>query len=629
MMLRCCLAGAAISVAALASPPLQSQAPVNDDARLNAFLDAAYDARAQLSPQQSTSLGSRIGYDRLDDYTSAAEAARLALMRSQLADMRHRFDPNRLSAQGRLSFELFERGVQTAEANAPWEDYRFTFSVLGSPATDVPAFLVNNHRVASVADADAYVARIRDIERVMKEVSDGERRRVAKGLIEPAFAFDTAIENARAQVRGAPFDEGADSVLWADFKRKVEKLDTDEPTRARLLAAGRDALVGPMARGYANLIATLQTVAPLATSNAGVWRLPKGDAYYSNRIRFYTGTDLTADEIHTIGLREMQRIHDDMRVAMTKLGFRGTREQFFSKIRSEGDYRYSNDEAGRAEYLATMKRTIADALAKSPAFFSRMPRASLEVKAVEPWRAAGAPSAFYGPGAPDGSRPATFYVNLSDMSQTFKLQSAAIACHEAVPGHHFESSFALEITDLPKFRRFGAGYIAFGEGWGLYSEQLCREMGVYREALDEFGQLSMDAWRAARLVVDTGLHAKRWSREQARAYMKANTLLSDVDIGREVDRYLCLPGQATSYKIGHLRILALRRKAEKALGPKFDIKAFHDAVLSGGGVPLDLLERQVDAYIAAAGPGVGAPPSHARLGKTHKQTGRSLSEEKL
>jgi uncharacterized protein (DUF885 family) len=230
--------------------------------------------------------------------------------------------------------------------------------------------------------------------------------------------------------------------------------------------------------------------------------------------------------------------------------------------------------------------------------FWRLPKSPLEVRAVEKWREATAAVAFYNRGSPDGSRPGIMYVNLSDLTQTLKPQVEGIACHEGAPGHHFQNSFAMETQGLPKFRRFG-GYGAYGEGWGLYSEGLCKELGLYQDPYSDFGRLSLDAWRAARLVTDTGLHAKHWSRAQAIAYFKDNSLLSDLDIAREVDRYITYPGQATSYKIGQIKIVELRRKAEKALGPKFDVRDFHQAVLSEGGLPLDVLEQQVDAYIAS------------------------------
>lgn len=591
---------AGVLLAAAPAAAMHEKSADAADATLNAFLDRAFDARTALSPQQQTGAGIRAPQDRLDDFTPEAQRRRLDLMRAQLATMRQSFRPDTLGPQGRISFELFERGVATAEDNAPWEDHRYLFSVLGSPATDVPAFLVNSHRIADVADAEAYIARLRDIERVMAQVAQNEKRRVAKRLTEPAFVFEPAIESARAQIRGAPFDQGPDSVLWADFKSKLDKLEIAKRDRERLLAGARDALAGPVARGYTALIGELEAASREATGNDGVWRLPGGRGYYANRIRYYTGTDMSPDAIHAIGLREMDRIHAEMRALLRTMGFKGRLQKFFSKAATDPQFRYPDDDSGRAAYLAAMQRTIDDAAARAPDFFSRKPRAPLEVRPLETWRAAGAPAAFYSPGGPDGSRPAIFYVNQSNMTQVLKLQSAAIACHEGIPGHHFEASFALEMPQLPKFRRFGAGYIAFGEGWGLYSEQLCREMGVYRNPQDRLGQLSLDALRAARLVVDTGIHARRWTRERARAYMRANTLLSDADIDREVDRYLCLPGQALSYKIGQIKILALRQKAEKALGQAFDIRAFHDAVLSGGGVPLDLLERQVDAYIEAA-----------------------------
>lgn len=585
----------ALARAQTAPAPATGQA---EDGRLNAFLDAAYDARAALSPQQLTSLGIKRDYGKLDDFTPAAADRQLALIRAQVAQMKRDFDPARLSPQARLSYRLFERAGLNAEVNARWRDHGFSFSALGTPTGAVPVFMINNHRVDDVADAEAYVSRLRDVERVMNEVSVELTSRVAKGIIEPKLVFAPSIADARKVVTGAPFSTGPDTAIWADFKAKVGKLNTDAATRARLLAEGEAALKGPFKRGYDHAIATLEAVARKATSDDGVWRLPDGDAYYASRVKLSTTTDLTPAQIHQIGLDEMARIHVEMEALKTRVGFKGTLQQFFEHIKAGEAFHYPNTDAGREQYLADARDDIAEVMAKAPTMFRRLPKSPLEVRAVEKWREATAAVAFYNRGSPDGTRPGIMYVNLSDLTQTLKPQVEGIACHEGAPGHHFQNSFAMETTGLPKFRRFG-GYGAYGEGWGLYSEGLCKEMGLYQDPYSDFGRLSLDAWRSARLVTDTGLHAKRWSRAQAIAYFKENTLLSDLDVGREVDRYISNPGQATSYKIGQLKILELRRKAEAALGPKFDVRDFHEAILSEGGLPLDVLEQQVDAYIAA------------------------------
>ena len=280
-----------------------------------------------------------------------------------------------------------------------------------------------------------------------------------------------------------------------------------------------------------------------------------------------------------------------------QVGFKGSLQQFFAHINGGSQFKYSNNDAGRQQYLADARRYIAQVMAVSPQWFRRLPKAPLEVRAVETWRQETAPVAFYNRPSADGSRPGIYYVNLADMNQVLKPQTEAISYHEGAPGHHFQIALAQELPKVPKFRRFG-GYGAYSEGWGLYSEGLGKEMGFYQDPMSEFGMYSTQLWRAVRLVVDSGIHHKRWTREQAIQYFTDNALLSKRDATKEVERYFNWPGQATSYMIGQLKILELRDKARSALGPRFDIRDFHAVVLENGALPLDVLEELVDAYIA-------------------------------
>ena len=299
---------------------------------------------------------------------------------------------------------------------------------------------------------------------------------------------------------------------------------------------------------------------------------------------------MSAEQIHQTGLDQVRRIHGEMERIKTRVGFTGTLTQFFAHINAGAEFKYPNTEEGRQAYLADARAYIAQVMAAAPRLFRRLPRAPLEVRAVEAWRQETAPVAFYNRPSPDGSRPGIFYVNLADMNQVLKPQVEAIAYHEGAPGHHFQTALAQELEGVPKFRRFG-GYTAYGEGWGLYAEGLGQEMGFYREPMSEFGMLSTQLWRAIRLVVDTGIHHHRWSRERAIDYFMENGLLSRRDATKEVERYFNNPGQATAYMIGRLKILELRERARRALGNRFDIRDFHAVVLENGAVPLDVLER--------------------------------------
>lgn len=588
----------AISAPAQTAP---AAAPADtEDARLNAFFERAFDARIALSPQQMTALGLKTDYDRLNDVSDAAADRALALQEAQLAEMKASFDPEKLGPQAQLSWRMFEYGVEQARLSNRWRDWGFQFAANGNPTTSLPVFMINNHRVSSVSDAEAYVARLKDAERQMGQVATTLRGRADAGVVSPRFVFEPSIENTRNVITGAPFDDGADNPVWADFQKKVGALDADQATKDRLLGEGRAALTGPYKAGFDAVLTALAEVRQRADSDGGVWRLPQGEAYYNARLQLSTTTDLTADQIHQIGLDEVARIQGEMEAIKTKVGFTGSLQDFFAFLKTDPRFQYPNTPEGKEQYLTDARAFIAQVMAVAPQWFSNLPKAALEVRAVEPFREATASIAFYNSPAPDGSRPGIYYVNLSDMTQVLKPQIEGISYHEGAPGHHFQIAYAQEIEGLPRFRRFG-GYGAYAEGWGLYAEQLGKEMGFYQDPYSDFGRLSTELWRAVRLVTDTGLHAKRWSREDAIAYFQQNSLLSERDVVKEVERYITNPGQATSYKIGELKIEELRARAEAALGARFDIKDYHAVVLGSGSVPLDVLEDQVDAWIAAGG----------------------------
>lgn len=593
---------------ALAQTPASAAAPAQtEDARLAAFFEQAFQERIALSPQSMTSLGLKTDYDKLDDATDAASDRALALAERQLAQLNDQFNPQTLSADSRMSWRLFEYGVQQARLSNRWRDWGYPFAANGNPTTGLPVFMINNHRVGSVSDAEAYVSRLRDAERVMGEISAELRDRASKGIISPNFVFEPSIANTRNIITGAPFDSGADNPVWADIQKKVAALDADQATKDRLLAEGRAALTGEWKRGYEGVLAALAEVqtqaAAMPDRDGGVWRLPDGEAFYNARLQLSTTTDLTADQIHETGLAEVARIQAEMEVIKAAVGFTGSLQEFFAFIKTDPRFQYPNTPEGKEQYLTDSRAFIAQVMADAPRWFHDLPEAALEVRSVEPWREATASVAFYNSPAPDGSRPGIYYVNLSDMTQVLKPQIEAISYHEGAPGHHFQIAYAQEIEGVPRFRRFG-GYGAYAEGWGLYAERLGKEMGYYSDPYSDFGRLSLELWRAVRLVTDTGLHAKRWSREQAIEYFQRNSLLSERDIVKEVERYITSPGQATSYKIGELKIRELRARAEAALGPRFDVRDFHSVVLGSGSVPLEVLEDQVDAWIAAGG---GAP----------------------
>jgi len=569
-----------------------------EDQRLAAFFDQAFRESLAQSPEGLTQLGSKERYGELGDYTDASNLKQLELGAAQVARMKREFDYAKLSPSSQVSWRLFIHAQETAERLYPWRFHQFAVTNNGTAISGVPVMLINSHRVDTVEDAQAYVARLRAVERVGGEVAQDLNERTAKGLISPAFVFKPVLADTRAQLAGAPFDGGADHPIWADFQKKVAALKADQAVKDKLLADGRATLTGEYRRGVEKVIAAVEAMGAKATSTDGVWRLPDGDAFYAGAVQFFTTTDLTPAQVHDVGLAEVARIHKEMERIKDKVGFKGSLAEFFTHVKTDPKFKYPNTEEGKAQYLADATAIVDKYMASAAGRqFSTLPKGPVEVRKVEPWREKTASVAFYNPGTPDGSRPGIYYVNLSDMTQVQKVQLEAITFHEAAPGHHFQIARSMEQADLPMFRRlsYQGAYI---EGWGLYSELLGKEAGFYTDPYSDFGRLSLELWRAGRLVVDTGLHAKRWSRDKAIQYFRDNTLMSELDIAREIDRYISNPGQATSYKIGQLKILELRAKAQKALGPKFDIKGFHEVVLGNGAVPLGVLEQHVDAWIA-------------------------------
>ncbi|HWV60587.1 MAG TPA: DUF885 domain-containing protein, partial [Sphingopyxis sp.] len=370
--------------------------------------------------------------------------------------------------------------------------------------------------------------------------------------------------------------------------------------RADLTARATAALQSGFATGYRALIAHLRAAEAKADATAGVWKLPDGQAYYAAQLESYTTLPLKAADVHALGLREVASIHDAMRAVMKRVGFAGDLQAFFAFMRSDPRFYHPDTDAGRAAYVAEADALLDEIRARQGELFAHLPKAPVEVRAIEAWRQKSAPKAHYRNPPQDGSAPGIFYINLADMKAQPRYQLAATLYHEAIPGHHVETCIAHEMEGLPKFRRF-ASVAAFSEGWGLYSELLPKEMGLYADPYSDFGRLSLSLMRACRLVVDTGIHSLKWTREQGIAYFDTNMPSSHYDNQREVERYIVIPGQATAYYIGMQKIIELRARARAKLGDRFDLRRFHDITLGAGPLPLPLLEERIDAWIAGGG----------------------------
>jgi uncharacterized protein (DUF885 family) len=454
-----------------------------------------------------------------------------------------------------------------------------------------------------------YINRIRESGRAIRQLIEISKRSANEGVRPRRFAFEFVIDESTKVITGVPFDEsGTDSPVWADVKTKIGDLQKkgalDQKQADAMLADARAALAGPFRAAYQELIAWQKQdreKAPEKTS--GVSALPNGAAYYNERLANQTTTNLTADEIHKIGLAEVARLRAEMTAIKDEVGFKGDLPAFFAELRDSKDnpaYYYPDTDEGRQAYITEATAAIERIKAVLPKYFGLLPKADLVVRRVEAFREQPGAAQHYFPSTPDGSRPGVYYAHLSDMKAMPKSELEVIAYHEGLPGHHMQIAIAQELTSVPTFRR-QANFTAYSEGWGLYSEWLAREMpGTYQSPYSRFGRLGSEMWRAIRLVVDTGLHAKGWSQEQAVQYFLANSATTEAQARSEIRRYLVLPGQATSYTIGMLKIQELRRKAESALGARFDIRAFHDTVLGGGALPLTILEKRVDRWIAWA-----------------------------
>lgn len=602
------LAAAPIALLAPATPVLaqaetQAAAPADHNAQLRAWFDAKYEEQVMDSPLFLTSLGRKERYGEIDDFSLAAQDEDLAWLKATVEEMERTFDYDSLSAADKLSYDLWKYEYERAAEGAKWRDNNYAFTQMQGLHTGLPTLLISQHRVDTAQDMRDYISRVAAIGRAIGQLVDIAEPRAAAGVRPPYFAYDFVIAEANKLVSGAPFDDGADNALLRDGKAKIAKLVEAKTITAaegqQMQADLEAALKGGYKAGYDRLIAFMTKDKPNASKvGVGVAGLPNGADYYAYRLASSTTTDLTPEQVHQIGLDDVKRIHGEMEAIRRQVGFEGDLQAFFNHIKDGAFNYYPKGEEGAKMYIDAATAAIDNIKSKLPEYFGLLPKAGLEVKRVEAFREQDGGAQHYQSGTPDGSRPGVYYAHLSDMSAMPKNMLEVIAYHEGLPGHHMQISIAQELTGVPQFQT-QLGYGAYAEGWGLYSERLAKEMpGTYADPYSDFGRLSSELWRAIRLVVDTGVHSKGWTEDQAIAYFTANSPQNVETVRNEVRRYLVWPGQATSYKIGMNKILELRAEAETELGDKFDIRAFHDAVLGAGSLPLTLLERRVRNWIA-------------------------------
>ena len=570
--------------------------------RLNQWFDARYEEQLDFSPLTKTQLGRKDDYDQVDDLSEAGGDVQLEWLRGTVRDLQRDFDRSALTQEGQTSYDLWLYGLERAEAGRPFRRRSYVFHQMGGAHTGLPQALINFHRVDDEADMVAYVTRIGEVGRAIGQTVERAQLAAGEGVHAPRFAYDAVSQQARALITGAPFGGAGDSPLYADANAKIAALvSAGKITATRgdeLRAAATAALEERFEPAYDALIAFVEADRVNSPEIAtGVLNLPDGAAFYADRLAANTTTTMTADEIHELGLAEVARIHAEMETIKQQVGFNGTLQEFFASLRGNPQFLFPNTDEGREAYLQTSRDFYAGVEARLPEYFGLKPKAGLVVKRVEAFREVAGQAQHYMQSTPDGSRPGTYYVHLIDMNAMPKIEMESIAYHEGIPGHHMQIAIAQELTGVPMFRtQFGT--TAYTEGWGLYAERLAKEMGRYQDPYSDFGRLGSEIWRAIRLVVDTGLHSKGWTEEQAVQYFLANGSTSEGQVRAEIRRYIVMPGQATAYKVGMLKFLELRDRARAALGPRFDIREFHDAVLGGGALPLSILERRVDDWIA-------------------------------
>ena len=569
---------------------------------INWFYTRVFARFALDNPELLTSLrllepaGIRGHNGKFSDSSQAHLDANAAQLRDDLATLRS-YDSKGYIGQDRLSYDIFEYFVNDRVKGERWRLHDFPVNQLFGVQSNLPNLMTQQQQVNDARDAELYVARLGEFPRKFAQVIDGIKLREANGIVPPKFT----VEKVLAQIAGFMASGAAGNELTVSFKEKLAKIPADKmdaATRDAFTARVEAAVKDSVFPAYVAVAAQFEALRSKATANNGAWSLPDGDAYYQYQIESNTTTTMTAAQIHALGQSEVARVGAAMDAILLGAGYlSGTRAEKIARLNASPEQLYADSDAGRAQLLTDYQRIIDEVSAGLDPLFKTKPKAKVIVKRVPVFTEKSAPGAYYQSPPLDGSAPGTFYANLRDVKELPKYTMRTLVYHEAVPGHHLQISIAQELKDLPIFRSL-VPFTAYVEGWALYSEQLAWEAGYEKNPLDNLGRLRDEMLRAVRLVVDTGIHSKRWTREQAIAYMMQQTGMPETEVITEIERYFVNPGQALAYKVGMLKILELRERVKTALGSKFDIREFHDAVLVNGAMPLAVLERVVDAYIA-------------------------------
>jgi uncharacterized protein (DUF885 family) len=561
------------------------------------FFESVFQDSVLDSPEFQASLGYKSNYDKWDDITWESSRQRAYRAKDDLDHLEKNIDFDKLDKNTKISYRLMKKRLQRTIDNDNFIFHNYLITHRGGKHSRIPSFLINYHRIDEEQDVKDYISRLRNVEPLMDDLILQLKLRQDVKKIPPAFVFPQAIKTSENIISGYPFEETEkQNVIYEDFMKKLNALEISDALKLRYQSEMEDVLVTIVNYSYRKLITFLEEQQKLADNNHGVWKFEDGADYYQHTLDGYTTLGLTAVEIHEIGLSEVERIHEEIYEIMEKVNFDGTLKEFFDFMREDDQFYYPEGPKGRQMYLDQVQVVVDTLSNRIEELFYGLPSIPLQVKAVEAYREASAGIAFYQRGQADGSRPGTYYANLYRMRDMpiYKLEN--LAYHEAIPGHHMQISIQLEVEDMPSFRKYG-GYSVYAEGWALYSETLPKEIGLYKDPYSDFGRLSGELWRACRLVVDTGVHHYKWTREEGIDYYMNNTANPEGDCIGMVERHIVWPGQAVSYKIGMIKVQELRAYAEQELGDKFSIQEFHDVVLRNGSVTMDILEDIVYSWV--------------------------------
>ncbi len=562
----------------------------NQNIEFNKWLDSVWLAKVNRYPALQTEYGYRNNDDKWDNISDSMKLAELNILTENIEVISKRFDVNKLTGQSLLSYKIYLYNLETELAGADYLYHDYPVSQMDGWHTQITSTLINHHTIKSINDAQNYLSRVNKVPDVITQLIDNLKRRESKGIVAPAINLDYVILSCENLIINSN-NKMESHPIYQDFKMKTSDLNINLDNKIR------SAIKDRFSTAYQSLVTFLKELKTKSNNNIGVWSLKNGIEYYNYQIKLNNTIDITPENIYEFGLSEVERIHNEMKIIMYNVGYKSDLNSFFKFMREDKRFYFPNTPNGKQKYLDSATSIINRMKEMLPKLFNVLPRTELIVKAVEPFREQSAGTAFYEPPSIDGERPGMYYANLYNMVDMPIYQMEALAYHEGIPGHHMQIAISQELEEIPKFRSVGNLYVSYVEGWGLYSELLPKEIGFYSDPYSDFGRLAMELWRACRLVVDVGIHVKKWDRQKAIDYYNNNTPATNTESIGMVDRHIVMPGQATGYKIGMRHILDLRKKAEIELNNKFDIKKFHDLVLKDGPVPLFILSETINNWI--------------------------------